>query len=43
MRLLILGGGFGGISTAMPLIKLLKNRKDIEVAMVNEENYKIDR
>lgn len=41
MRLLILGGGFGGIFTAMSLIKSLKNRKDIEVTMVNEENYSL--
>jgi NADH dehydrogenase len=41
MRILILGGGFGGIFTAMTLIKSLTDRKDIEIAMVNEENYSL--
>ena len=38
-RILILGGGFAGVNTAMSLQKALKHRTDIEVAMVNEENY----
>ena len=40
-RVLILGGGFGGVNTAMALQKALGNRSDIEVAMVNEENYTV--
>jgi NADH dehydrogenase len=40
-RILILGGGFGGVNTAMSLYKALKHRTDIEVAMVNEENYTV--
>lgn len=38
-RIVILGGGFGGIYTAMYLEKLLKKRLDIEVTLVNRENY----
>jgi NADH:ubiquinone reductase (H+-translocating) len=40
-RVLILGGGFGGVNTAMSLHKALKGRTDIEIAMVNEENYTV--
>ena len=40
-RVLILGGGFAGVNTAMSLHKALKGRTDIEVAMVNEENYTV--
>ncbi len=38
-RIVILGGGFGGIYTAMYLEKSLKKRTDIEVTLVNQENY----
>lgn len=38
-RILILGGGFGGVYTAMHLRKLLKGRVDIEVALVDQKNY----
>jgi len=38
-RILILGGGFGGIYTAMHLEKILKNECDVEIALVNRENY----
>lgn len=38
-RILILGGGFGGIYTAMTLQKRLRRRTDIEIALVNQENY----
>lgn len=40
-RILILGGGFGGVNTAMSLHKTVKHRDDIEVAMVNDENYTV--
>ena len=40
-RVLILGGGFGGINTAVALRKILKNRTDVEVTIVNEENYTV--
>lgn len=40
-RVLILGGGFGGVNVAMGLQKILKDRTDIEIAIVNEENYTV--
>ncbi len=38
-RALILGGGFAGLSTAMELEKKLAANADIEVTMVNRENF----
>lgn len=38
-RILILGGGFGGLYTAMHLEKKLRGRSDVEVALVNRENF----
>src|SRR3989441_10701563 len=38
-RILVLGGGFGGISTVRALHKALHGRTDIEIALVNQENY----
>jgi len=38
-RILILGGGFAGVYTAMYLDKLLRSDPDIEVALVSRENY----
>jgi NADH dehydrogenase len=40
-RILILGGGFAGVNTAIALHKALKGRTDIEVALVNDENYTV--
>ena len=40
-RILILGGGFGGVNTALSLQKALKHRSDLEIAMVNDENYTV--
>ncbi len=39
MRILILGGGFGGVYTAMHLQRMLRREKDIEIALVSKENY----
>ena len=36
-RILILGGGFGGVNTAMAFSTALKRRTDIEVALINDE------
>src|SRR5256884_3703606 len=36
--ILVLGGGFGGISTVRALHKALHGRTDIEIALVNQEN-----
>jgi NADH dehydrogenase len=35
----ILGGGFGGVYTALALEKALKQRDDHEIVLVNSENY----
>src|SRR5512134_1795768 len=38
-KIVILGGGFGGVYTAMQLEKLLGRRDDFEITLVNKENY----
>ena len=38
-RIVILGGGFGGVYTAQHLCKLLRGRGDVEICIVNSENY----
>src|SRR5271156_5290561 len=38
-RVLILGGGFGGIYAAMELEKILARRRDLEVTLVTRDNY----
>ena len=38
-RILILGGGFGGLYTALELERLLKNDPDAEVTLVNRDNF----
>jgi NADH dehydrogenase len=43
-RILILGGGFGGVYTALTLEKLLKReirRGDVELGLVSRENYMV--
>ena len=38
-RVLIVGGGFGGVYTAITLEKLLKNDASVEVGLISKENY----
>ena len=38
-RILILGGGFGGLYAALDLEKTVAREKDVEVTLVNRENY----
>jgi NADH dehydrogenase len=38
-RILILGGGFGGVYTARHLEKLCKDRPDVEIALVSRDNF----
>lgn len=38
-RIVILGGGFGGIYTAKYLEKEIKRRDDFEILLINKENY----
>jgi NADH:ubiquinone reductase (H+-translocating) len=38
-RIIIVGGGFGGLYTALELDRWLKRREDIEVILISRENY----
>jgi len=38
-RVLILGGGFGGVYTAKTLEKLRSDRDEFEIALINKDNY----
>src|SRR3990172_2500812 len=38
-RIVILGGGFGGVYTALYLEKALTRRDDFEIVLINKENY----
>ena len=39
MRVIILGGGFAGVYTAMHLERQLRGRQDVEIVIVSKENY----
>jgi NADH:ubiquinone reductase (H+-translocating) len=38
-RIVILGGGFAGLATARRLERLLRRRRDIEIALVSRDNF----
>jgi NADH dehydrogenase len=38
-RILILGGGFGGVYTARHLERLCKGRSDVEISLVSRDNF----
>ena len=38
-RILILGGGFGGVYTAMMLEKCFRRDANVDIALVSKENY----
>src|SRR6267378_3303359 len=38
-RILILGGGFGGVYTARHLERRLKRRADVEIVLVSQDNF----
>jgi len=38
-RIVVLGGGFGGVYIALHLEKALKRRRDFEILLINKENY----
>jgi len=38
-RILIIGGGFGGVYTAMKLEKFLRKDPDVEIGLISKENY----
>jgi NADH dehydrogenase len=39
MRVVILGGGFGGVSAARHLERVLRRRTDVEITLVSRENF----
>src|SRR5581483_8917012 len=38
-RIVILGGGFGGVGTARVLEGLCKHRRDVEIVLVSRDNF----
>ena len=38
-RILILGGGFGGVATARHLERLFRRRPDVEIVLVSRDNF----
>src|SRR5262244_269204 len=38
-RIVILGGGFGGVYTARHLEKLFRRRPDVEIVLVSRDNF----
>src|SRR4051812_28508704 len=38
-RILILGGGFGGVAAARHLERLLRRRPDVELVLVSRDNF----
>src|SRR6516165_6566370 len=38
-RILILGGGFGGVYTARHLERLCRRRPDVEIVLVSRDNF----
>lgn len=38
-RILILGGGFGGVATARHLERLVRRRPDVEIVLVSRDNF----
>ena len=38
-RVLVLGGGFGGVYTALHLERACRNRRDVEITLVSRENF----
>src|SRR5437763_3143345 len=38
-RIVILGGGFGGVTTARSLERLCKRRRDVEIVLVSRDNF----
>jgi NADH dehydrogenase len=39
MRIVVLGGGFGGVATARHLERLLRRHGDVEITLVSRENF----
>ena len=39
MRIVVLGGGWGGVATARHLERALRRRKDVDITLVSRENF----
>ena len=39
MRIVVLGGGFGGVTTTRHLERVLGRHKDVEITLVSRENF----
>ncbi len=39
MRIVVLGGGFGGVATVRHLETILRRREDVEITLVSRENF----
>jgi|SRR5688572_5932632 len=39
MHIVVLGGGFGGVSTVRHLERLLRGRREVEITLVSRENF----
>jgi NADH dehydrogenase len=39
MRIVVLGGGFGGVATVRHLERVLRRRADVEITLVSRENF----
>jgi NADH:ubiquinone reductase (H+-translocating) len=39
MRIVVLGGGFGGVTTARHLERLLRGRTEVDITLVSRENF----
>jgi NADH dehydrogenase len=39
VRIVVLGGGFGGVTTARHLERRLRRRRDVEITLVSRENF----
>jgi NADH dehydrogenase len=39
MRIVVLGGGFGGVTTVRHLERVFRRRADVEITLVNRENF----
>jgi NADH dehydrogenase len=39
MRIVVLGGGFGGVATVRHLERLLRRRANVEITLVSRENF----
>jgi NADH dehydrogenase len=38
-RIVIIGGGFAGVTTALNLERLLRRRSDVEITLIDQENF----